>query len=92
LAAHEREFWSRLASVLPDQHVQAWQILERELLSYNKLLRDRGRCLDAIGRLQEENAGLKKLLNAYLADKVNDELIVPPTQTIQVANGPQPAH
>jgi hypothetical protein len=31
LAGHERDFWARMATVLPDQHYVAWQQLEKEL-------------------------------------------------------------
>jgi dynein regulatry complex protein 1 len=56
---------------------------------YNKLLSARGRCLDNIGKLQQENANLKQLLNVYLSDKINEELLVPPTETFRLDQPPQ---
>lgn len=53
-------------------------------LRYNHVLRDRGRCLDNISRLQEENANLKQLLNVYLSSKVNEELLIGPTDTFRL--------
>jgi cell shape-determining protein MreC len=67
--------------------VQAWLRLETELQNYNKLLTDRARCLEGIGKLQQENANLKQMLNVYLSDSVNDHLIVPPTETFRLEPG-----
>lgn len=67
---------------------QAWLRLETELQNYNKLLSDRSRCLESIGKLQQENGNLKQLLNVYLSDTVNEELLIPPTQTFRLEAPP----
>lgn len=86
LTNQEKEFWRRMASVVPSHHLTAWKQLEKEMISYNNLLKDRSRTLDTIFKLQEENASMKQLLNVYLADRVNEELIIPPTETFKLVD------
>ena len=61
---------------------RVWGRLEKELLKYNGLLEGRAITLqDAIG-LQRQNDELRSLLNQYLSSRINEELVIPPTQVI----------
>jgi len=70
--------WRSMANVLPDAHLQTWQDLEQALLLYHRLLEERGRVLDSIEGLEEENARLRLTVRACVEDRVNGELLVPP--------------
>ena len=70
--------WRSMANVLPDAHFQTWQDLEQALLLYHRLLEERGRVLDSIEGLEEENARLRLTVRACVEDRVNGELLVPP--------------
>ena len=59
--------------------------LEKQLISYNEVLQTRSNCIGEVTSLREQNMQLKGLLNQYLNARVNDELIVPPTDTIHLA-------
>ena len=62
-----------------------WKQLEKQLISYNEVLQTRSNCIGEVTSLREQNMQLKGLLNQYLNARVNDELIVPPTDTIHLA-------
>jgi dynein regulatory complex protein 1 len=74
----EREFWERLARVIPDQKARLWNALEDGLNKYNKLLTDRQNLLDETEGLRMQNDELRSLLNQYMSAKINEELYVPP--------------
>jgi len=80
----EREFWERMANVIPDKTYRVWGALEKGLLKYNETLKGRADTIDAVGQLEQQNKELKSLLSQYLGARVNDDLIVPPTQMIRV--------
>jgi len=80
----EREFWERMANVIPDKTYRVWGALEKGLLKYNETLKGRSDTIDAVGQLEQQNKELKSLLSQYLGARVNDDLIVPPTQMIRV--------
>ena len=44
----------------------------------------RGALISEVGEMQRQNAELKALLNQYLSSKINEDLHVPPTQTIRL--------
>eukprot|EP01119_Soliformovum_irregulare_P024323 TRINITY_DN8693_c0_g1_i4.p1 TRINITY_DN8693_c0_g1~~TRINITY_DN8693_c0_g1_i4.p1 ORF type:complete len:616 (-),score=197.67 TRINITY_DN8693_c0_g1_i4:15-1862(-) len=78
LKIKEREFWERLATVVPDETHQVWQAFEKELMKYHTLLNERATLLDDSNALHQQNNELKVLLNQYLNSKINQELFVPP--------------
>jgi len=80
----EREFWERMANVIPDKTYRVWGALEKGLLNYNDVLKGRSDTIEAVGQLELQNRELKSLLSQYLGARVNDDLIVPPTQMIRV--------
>ena len=82
--AEEREFWNRLADVVSDGTFGVWNQLEKSLLQYNEVLRQRASEINRVQSLQDQNVQLKALINQYLNAKVNEELIVPPSNTLQL--------
>ena len=70
--------WARTAQVLPATHWETWQDLEQALVQYHRLLKEKGRVVEGLGRYEEENRRLKATLRTCVEDKVNGELIVPP--------------
>ena len=44
--------------------------------------------IEKVRSLQDQNVQLKSLINQYLNAKVNEELIVPPSNTIQLPVAP----
>lgn len=80
----EREFWQRMADVIPQKTVRVWTALERSLREYNKTLEERASMVDEVESLRNQNQELKNVLNHYLNAQVNDELHVPPTQVIRI--------
>jgi len=77
----EMEFWKRMSSVV---NFQPWVQLEKSLLDYNEVLVQRARGIESVSSLGSQNQNLKELLNQYLGSQINDELIVPPTETIKL--------
>ncbi len=80
----EREFWERMSSIISDKTYRVWGALERALGKYNTLVTSRGALISEVGEMQRQNAELKALLNQYLSSKINEDLHVPPTQTIRL--------
>jgi dynein regulatory complex protein 1 len=66
----EKEFWERLANVIPPEKYQAWLVLEKELVKYNAVLTDRANLLAENNSIRKQNEELKMLLNQYLTSKV----------------------
>ena len=83
--AEEKEYWARMSGVISEPTYLVWKQLEKQLISYNEVLQTRSNCIGEVTSLREQNMQLKGLLNQYLNARVNDELIVPPTDTIHLA-------
>ena len=82
--SEERLFWDRLANVISPATWDTWKHLETSLKEYNKLLVQRANGIDSVSNLTTQNRELKELLNQYLGSRINEELIVPPTDTIKL--------
>ena len=80
----EREYWERLGWVVPEKTERVWSALEKALFKYNDTLKERASTIEEVAGLQQQNTELKNLLSQYLGSRVNDDLIVPPTQMIKV--------
>lgn len=74
----EREFWRRMASVVPEGHDRIWRSLEKGLEGYLAQLQQRSSLIDETDRIRKQNEELRALLNQYLGSRVNDELFSPP--------------
>ena len=60
-------------------------IVQKHVLhKYHALLKSRASLITEVGDLQRQNGELKALLNQYLSSKINEDLHVPPTQTIRL--------
>ena len=80
----ESEYWRRLQDVIPPRTVRVWKALEKGMESYNAILTERSDLVKEVGALRQQNEELNNVLSQYLTAQVNDELIVPPTQTIRL--------
>jgi dynein regulatory complex protein 1 len=82
----EKEFWDRMSAVISPSTHDTWKHLEKALVDYNKTLVTRSRGIDNVSSLGGQNEELKALLNQYLGSRINEELIVPPTDTIKLGS------
>ena len=83
----EKLFWERMATVISPSAHGTWQHLEKSLKEYTKILEQRARGIEGVNNLGSQNQELKELLNQYLGSRINEELIVPPTDTIKLGGG-----
>lgn len=82
----EKDFWDRMATVISPHTHETWKHLEKALVDYNKTLVQRSSGIDNVTSLSSQNEELKALLNQYLGSRINEELIVPPTDTIKLGD------
>jgi dynein regulatry complex protein 1 len=80
----ERQFWQRVANVVPPKTVRVWNALSKAMEKYEGIVKDRASAINEVHSLENQNSELKKLMNQYLSADVNDELHVPPTQVIRL--------
>lgn len=81
-AEKDKEYWERMSNVISEGVYRIWKALEKKLNSYNGLLTDRANALAEVSQLQQQNDELRSLLNQYLSSRINEELVIPPTQVI----------
>lgn len=77
-----RKYWDDFTKVLPEETFRIWNVLDKALYNYYKLLQERQKAIDETSRLHDENEEYKNLLNQYL--QINHELIIPPTEMIKI--------
>jgi dynein regulatry complex protein 1 len=80
----EKEYWVRAAGIIGSSTVSVWTQLEKALQEYNEILAERKEAIEEVEDLQAKNSALKELLQTYLTAGVNDDLIVPPSQSIHL--------
>ena len=73
----EREFWKRMAQTIPDSRYKVWGALERGLEKYGESLAKRETLITETELIRKQNNELRDLLNQYLQQKINEELLVP---------------
>lgn len=78
----EKEYWNRMNNVISDKTTRVWGRLCKQLEQYHGLINERANALREVEGLQQQNAELRTLLNTYLGSKINEELVIPPTQVI----------
>eukprot|EP01062_Namystynia_karyoxenos_P062962 TRINITY_DN5580_c0_g2_i1.p1 TRINITY_DN5580_c0_g2~~TRINITY_DN5580_c0_g2_i1.p1 ORF type:complete len:683 (+),score=361.28 TRINITY_DN5580_c0_g2_i1:95-2143(+) len=78
----EREFWVRMANVVPESHYRIWTALEKGLEKYQKQLQSRAKLIDETDAIRQQNDELRALLNTYMQSKINEELFNPPQLTV----------
>jgi dynein regulatory complex protein 1 len=74
----EREFWTRMTQVIPDSKYRVWGALERGLEKYGVVLEEREKLIAETEHIRKQNNDLRLLLDSYMSQKINDELILPP--------------
>ena len=77
-------YWKQVETVLPAKTKRVWSALESGLLQYNAILESRSEKVLGLSALNAQNNELKGLLRQYLGSEVNDNLLIPPSQTIRV--------
>jgi dynein regulatory complex protein 1 len=80
----ERQFWSRIANIVPPKTKRVWGAAAKMQVKYVSLLKEREKAVVETQALANQNNELKALLNQYLGADVNDELHIPPTQVIRI--------
>lgn len=78
----EKDFWARMVNVISEKDTRVWGRLEKQLESYLGLVSERAASLREVGSLQQQNQELRVLLNTYLSSRINEELVIPPSQVI----------
>eukprot|EP00756_Hemistasia_phaeocysticola_P022811 Hpha_TRINITY_DN15858_c1_g1::TRINITY_DN15858_c1_g1_i2::g.190601::m.190601/K19754/DRC1; dynein regulatry complex protein 1 len=87
----EREFWVRMANVIPESHWRIWGALEKGLEKYQKQLQNRAKLIDETDAIRQQNDELRALLNTYMQSKINEELFNPPQLTVAAPPPPPPS-
>jgi hypothetical protein len=72
-------YWESVADVVSDESIMVWKQLEKDMQNYCSILTQRSETLLEVHRLATKNAELKELLNTYMKDPRNDDLLMPPT-------------
>jgi dynein regulatory complex protein 1 len=80
----ERQFWQKVANVVPPKTIRVWNALSKAMEKYETIVKERAAAINEVQSLEMQNSELKKLMNQYLSADVNDELHVPPTQVIRL--------
>ena len=80
----EQNYWNRMVQVVPDKQIRVWESLEKAMLDYNKVLKERETLINEVSGMQEQNVKLREILQQYLSRPINQEIEVPPTQTINM--------
>ena len=78
----ETVFWERLSHCVNAEMHQVWKELYKHMEKYHQLTKNRTDTVAEVKDLEERNKRLKQMLNQYLSSKVNEELMIPPVQTL----------
>jgi len=74
----ERDFWQRMATVIPSSHKRIWKALEDGLEKHLAQLQRRYELIEETDSIRKQNDELRALLNQYLGSRINEELFAPP--------------
>ena len=77
-------YWNAMAAALDKDDVQVWSTLHDALEKYHSSLVARSSLIDESDSLRQQNTELRFLLQQYMQSRINDELIIPPTQLMAV--------
>jgi dynein regulatory complex protein 1 len=84
----EREYWNRMAHVIPESNIRIWDALENGLEKYVVLLQDRNRLIGETDSIRRQNDQLRSLLNQYMTSKINQELYIDPMLSLAGLTSP----
>jgi dynein regulatory complex protein 1 len=82
----EKDYWLRASGIVSDETFSVWAQLEKALIQYNTILSERSDAINEVEALRHKNASLRALLNTYLGARVNEELVIPPQQTMRIGH------
>lgn len=87
-------YWDAMANVLPESNTRMTSALYDALEKYHLTLTARKSLLSECDSLRQQNSELRFLLQQYVQSKINDELLIPPTQlmTLEAVTPPPTAH
>mmetsp|Transcript_9015 Transcript_9015/g.13370 ORF Transcript_9015/g.13370 Transcript_9015/m.13370 type:complete len:532 (+) Transcript_9015:177-1772(+) len=69
-----------ISDIITDDIFDLWQQLEKMMINYNKILEERAKGVDCVKYLHDENNRLQEKLNQNYQNKINQELIIPPSR------------
>jgi dynein regulatry complex protein 1 len=78
----EKEYWERLAKVVPDDHIEVWKTLEKELGKYNSVLNERKSLLEETEKMRQQNAQLQSLIDQYVNSRDDSQMYNPTAKNI----------
>ncbi|KAM3932447.1 dynein regulatory complex protein 1 isoform 2-T2 [Leptodactylus fuscus] len=82
-SSEDAAYWSACAQVIPPSQLKIWDALESAMEKYYDVLINRSQLITETSSLRQQNTELRMLLHQYLNSKINAELEIPPTQTLQ---------
>ena len=77
-------YWEAMAGVLDQDNVHVWSTLHDALEKYHNSLKARSSLIAESDSLRQQNTELRFLLQQYMQSRINDELLIPPTQLMTV--------
>ncbi|XP_067097803.1 dynein regulatory complex protein 1 [Osmerus mordax] len=82
--SEDAAYWDSMANVIPKNKLKIWAELETSMDMYHTVLTERSKLITETQGLKQQNTELRMLLHQYVTSKVNTELEIPPTQTMQL--------
>ncbi|NXO49916.1 DRC1 protein, partial [Aramus guarauna] len=79
-SSKDEEYWEALTHVIPEPTLKLWDALTVALEEYYEVLKRRASLLAEAAILQQQNSELYLLLEEYVSSGVNNKLLSPPTQ------------
>ncbi len=84
----EAAFWGRLAEIYPERGRKLWLAVETGLTELHGVVKERTRLYEANTAIAAQNEELRALLQQYLGNEVNEQLIIPPARIVHEEAGP----
>lgn len=78
------EYWAKYPAVITKDKEKVWSALLESFEKYFDVLTSRSKLIDETDILRQQNTELRMLLHQYVNSKVNQELEIPPTRTMQL--------
>ncbi|XP_062323000.1 dynein regulatory complex protein 1 [Osmerus eperlanus] len=82
--SEDAAYWDSMANVIPKNKLKIWAELETSMDKYHTVLTERSKLITETQGLKQQNTELRMLLHQYVTSKINTELEIPPTQTMQL--------
>ncbi|KAM8952696.1 dynein regulatory complex protein 1 [Pelodytes ibericus] len=81
-------YWSAASHVIPEAQLKVWDALQSAMEKYYDVLTGRSQLITETSSLRQQNTELRMLLQQYLNSRINTELEIPPTRTLQLEFSP----